>query len=156
MLDVDGEVTAGAGAVGVVKLSGFPDSWSKAWHRWSGLGGELRAVGTGRGHGDSAVQIGPVAMAGTARFDGEHPLFSLYGRVAPMIGVRERDDDASFEYGGFVAVGATLGGPEHLDSDTELGPTSNDTGPLGLGLELTAGWMRGAVFVGAGIGLVLW
>ena len=32
----------------------------------------------------------------------------------------------------------------------------NDTGALGFGLELTAGWMRGAGYVGLGGGLVFW
>jgi hypothetical protein len=152
---VDGEPLTGAADVGVARVSGFPDEASHHWHRFRAIGGVLRALGSGQGRGDSAVQLGPTLTIGSARFDGEHPLTSLYAKASAVIGWRSQAGDDSLDAGGWLALGTTLGAPEHLDDDDELSGPS-DTGALGFGLELTAGWMRGAAYLGGGVGLVFW
>ncbi len=148
----DREQTTVVGDIALSRIHGFPDDPSHAWHRWRGLGGEMRYLGSGRGDGDTAIQFGPVLMAGTARFDGDHPRVAFYGRVAPMIGWRKRGTDDSFDYGAFAAVGVTGGISEGL-GDPEPSP---DASPVSLGLELTAGWMRDGLYLGGSVGFVLW
>jgi len=149
----DGESVTGVGVGALSTLRGFPRDPSRAWHRWVGFGGELRLAGSERPEGDSAAQVGPTAMVGVALFDGEHPLFSAYGRASPFIGWRARGDDDSFDVGATVAAGVTVGMPDHLSED---GEPPSDTGALSLGFELVGGWMRGATYLGAGVGMVFW
>ncbi len=149
----DGEPTTGLGVIAVSKLYGFPRGSSRDWHRWVGLGGELRGGGSDSPGGDSAVQVGPTAMLGVARMDGDHPVFSAYGRASPFIGLRYRDSDYSLDLGATVAAGITVGMPEHLSDDKIR---TSDTGALSLGFELVGGWMRGATYLGVGAGLVFW
>ena len=119
------------------------------------------------------LTLGPTAMIGFASGTKLETGFVrqdrlLFLRATPHLALVKSPERGTFEVGLATALGfafrpfqleATwikVGFPEHLEVDHELGTTSDDTGPVGLGLELTAGWMRGAVFVGAGTGLVLW
>ena len=153
IVSAGGEDTAFAGDLGVVRLTGFPRDPSHAWHRWRAIGAVMRTLAGSDGDRDSAVQLGPTIMLGSARLDGDHPLTSIYARAAAAVGWRSQAGDDTFDPAGWISIGTTLGMPEHLDDEPG---EPNDTGALGFGLELTAGWMRGAGYVGLGGGLVFW
>jgi hypothetical protein len=101
-----------------------------------GLGGALTLSSTDA-HG---FAIGPAATIGQR---GEHVGF--YARARPLIGSRSIDDDARFDYGADGALGFSVTAP-HSDDDGS---------DVSLGLEVTAAWLAGDVFVGGNVALLV-
>lgn len=136
---------AGTDGVGVIHLGVYRRSTEKLEGSFTGLGGVLTFLV----EDSNGFALGPAATMG-----GRSGVVGFYARARPFLGARTREDKARFDYGVDGAIGISVGLPEHLDSDDELG-SSAEVGAASLGFELTAGWNAGDVFVGGNMQLLL-
>jgi hypothetical protein len=90
------------------------------------------------------AHIGPAASIGS----NNHSI-GFYARVRPLIGGRTIDGSAQLDYGVDAALGLSLGIPED-DLDGGDGSDGN------IGLEATAMWITGDVYVGGNVMLLAW
>lgn len=128
----------GADGIATVHLGVYRRSSRQLQGSFTGIGGAISFIINDA----NGVHLGPAATIGS-----RSGVAGFYARVRPLLGARTIAEDTRFDYGVDAALGVSVGVPSD-NLDGEVGDSS-------LGLELSAGWIAGDVFVGGNLQLVL-